>query len=430
MESVKADNFRPMGRTGLNRYGGIVYEEYLTELSGLRWHRIVREMLDEGVIAGASLVIELLMRQAEWTIQAASEDAEDIAAADFVTESLHDMEDTLQDMLSEAVSFLWYGFSILEITYKRRNGDMQRGRRSTNRPQYKSKYSDGRIGWASWGLRAQPTITEWGFNDWGGVDYVEQQAAPDWRIVQIPMSKCLHFRPKIHKGNPEGRSILRGAYRNWYFKRRLENIEAVSAERDGTGVPVAYVPPEILRSDATPEEQSILQAVREFVRNIRIDEHEGIVAPVAYDEKGNQMYRLELLASPGTKALDIDKMIRRHRQEMLIAILSEFILLGLERVGTQSLGNTKSEMFSTALNAFMDSIAATINKQAIPQLLKLNGMMGKCMLTHSEPEQVNLSDLAQFITAIAKVGVDLSSDEVQARLLNLADLPIKEANKE
>jgi hypothetical protein len=36
-----------IGSTGLNRAGGRVYEEYLRELAGDRWRRVLREMMDQ-----------------------------------------------------------------------------------------------------------------------------------------------------------------------------------------------------------------------------------------------------------------------------------------------------------------------------------------------------------------------------------------------
>lgn len=43
---MKADLFKELGRTGLNYQGGNVYEELLPELSGYRWRRAVRQMID------------------------------------------------------------------------------------------------------------------------------------------------------------------------------------------------------------------------------------------------------------------------------------------------------------------------------------------------------------------------------------------------
>lgn len=59
---------------------------------------------------------------------------------------------------------------------------------------------------------------------------------------RIPMSKAMLFRTESVKDNPEGRSILRNAYRSWYFKRRIQEIEAIGIERDLAGLPVIHAP--------------------------------------------------------------------------------------------------------------------------------------------------------------------------------------------
>ncbi|MCE2604181.1 hypothetical protein LH384_34385, partial [Pseudomonas aeruginosa] len=54
--------------------------------------------------------------------------------------------------------------------------------------------------------------------------------------------RALHFVTKSRKNNPEGRSVLRGAYRAWYFKRRIQEIEGIGLERDLAGFPVLTAP--------------------------------------------------------------------------------------------------------------------------------------------------------------------------------------------
>lgn len=52
---MKADLFKELGRTGLNYQGGNVYEELLPELSGYRWRRAVRQMIDNDAGAGRGI---------------------------------------------------------------------------------------------------------------------------------------------------------------------------------------------------------------------------------------------------------------------------------------------------------------------------------------------------------------------------------------
>ena len=68
---------------------------------------------------------------------------------------------------------------------------------------------------------------------------------PSYNLYTIPIDKALLFRTKSRKDNPEGRSILRNAYRSWYFKRRIQEVEGIGIERDLAGLPVMYAPADL-----------------------------------------------------------------------------------------------------------------------------------------------------------------------------------------
>src|SRR3990167_5649507 len=99
-----------------------------------------------------------------------------------------------------------------------------------------SRYSDGRIGIRKLGFRGQETLLRWEFDDHGGVQGMIQQAPPGFKLVEIPIAKSLLVRVSSEKNNPEGISLLRNAYRPYYIKTNIEEIEVIGAERDMTGV--------------------------------------------------------------------------------------------------------------------------------------------------------------------------------------------------
>ena len=77
--------FRPLGVSGLTHWGRRISEEYLTELRGDRWHRVIREMTtNDPMIGGILFAIEMLMRQVGWAVAPFSIDDADIERASFV----------------------------------------------------------------------------------------------------------------------------------------------------------------------------------------------------------------------------------------------------------------------------------------------------------------------------------------------------------
>ncbi|NBO56040.1 MAG: hypothetical protein EBU84_15960, partial [Actinobacteria bacterium] len=218
--------FREAGSTGLRRTSGYIFEEFLPQLQGYRAINTYREMRDNDPIVGAILfAIDKLIRQVQWRVQPATNSVEDKRAAKFVESCMHDMSTSWEDTISEILSMLPYGWSLHEIVYKKREGN------EASVSENRSRYDDGYIGWRKLPIRAQDTRQEWIFDKNGGIMGMVQSAPPDFTLRTIPIEKALLFRTTSDKNNPEGRSILRNAYRPWYFKRRIEEIEAIGVER-------------------------------------------------------------------------------------------------------------------------------------------------------------------------------------------------------
>ena len=106
-----------------------------------------------------------------------------------------------------------------------------------------------------------------------------QMAPPDYRTVTLPIERSLLFRYRHYKDNPEGLSMLRTSYRPWYYKKRLEEFEAIGVERDLAGLPIVKVPGEMLRAKPGTDQAKIVEAFKKLVRSVRRNEQEGVVFP-------------------------------------------------------------------------------------------------------------------------------------------------------
>lgn len=409
MESNKQDKFSEIGVTGLNVSGGRVYEEPLRQLAGSNWYIVLRDMREnDAVINSILFTIEMLSRQVSWNIKPFSDEQDDLENAEFIKNALfNDMEQTWQDTLSEFLTFLQYGWSYFEIVFKKRSGFSLNPKKPT------SHYSDGRIGWKKFAIRAQESLWEWDFDEDGDVTAMKQLPPYDGNIYTIPAGKALHFRTSAHKNNPEGRSILRGAYRSWYFKNNIENIEGIGIERDLAGLPVIYMPPEYFAATATATQIALRQHLEKTVKNIRRDETEGILLPRLYDKDGNLMFELQLLSTGGQRQFDTSKIIDRYDHRMLMSVLCDFLLLGAKSSGSFALSTDKTELFSAAIAAFLDVICDVINRRAIPQLLRLNGkdQTRAPRLVHGEIERISLQELGDYISKLSGAQITFTEEE-------------------
>lgn len=419
-------DLKELGSTGLRRSGGTVYEEFLVNLRGIRGAKTYREMADNDPTIGSMLfAIEKVITRLEWRVDPYQDDSvdgdispEDKEVAAFVESCLNDMSESWDSTLSQILSMLVFGYSYHEIVYKYRKGD------STD-PSKRSKHNDGKIGWRKMPIRAQETLFRWEMDEDGGIQAMVQVDPSTGGTYIIPIEKALLFRTSTQKNNPEGRSILRNAYRSWFFKRRIEEIEAIGIERDLAGLPVAYLPPDYLSSGATAEQAAVLATVQNIVTSIKRNEQEGIVMPTMYDDSGHKMFDLQLLSSGGSRQFDTDKIIQRYDQRISMSILSDFILLGSDRVGSYALGTSKMDLWSMAVDSIAKNIAEVMNQYAIPRLLKLNGMdtSRAPFLTYGEVSHVDLVEISDYISKLATAGVMMPDPKLEDYLRELAGLP-------
>ncbi len=406
---------KEIGRIGQRRYGGIIYEEFLHELRGKKGIEVYREMSENDDVVGAILFsIEMLVRQCAWNVDPRGDSAKDKEAAQFVRSCMEDMQETWTDTISEILSFLTFGWSFHEIVYKRRMGNTRDSRT-------KSKYSDGLIGWKKLPIRAQETLYQWEYDKEDNLLGMTQMPPPDYGIFTIPIEKALLFRTKSRKNNPEGRSILRNAYRSWYFKRRIQEIEGIGIERDLAGLPVLYGPEDLNLWDKTmPENIEILNNLESMVRNIRRDEMEGVVLPANY--------KLELLSSGGTRQFDTNAIVTRYDTRIAMTVLADFIFLGHDKTGSWALSSDKTELFAAAIGAYLDIICETFNSQGIPALLDINGKYFEGIteypkMTHGDIEDADITKVASFIKDMTGIGVLVPDDSLEDYIRQVGHLP-------
>jgi hypothetical protein len=402
-----------------NKYFGLVDDEWHPKLRGRQGARIYREMSDnDALISGFIYSLKNLLRQVDYDIIPSGNTAAHIKEAEFIKGALFgDMSITWSDFLSDVLTFPIWGWSGFEIVYKKRLG------RSSN-PRHRSRYKDGRIGWRKFAIRQQEHLDRWEFDLDGGLDAV--WFATPLGTKRIPIEKFLLFRTESNRQNPEGRSLLRGAYRAWWFKKRLEEILAVGAERDLVGLPDMQVPPKIMSPAAGPEEKQLRQSLETLVQQIRRDEREGLVRPAELDTEGKPTgYKFSLVSSGGSRQIDLNKAITRYDQHTLTSVLFQFLLLGQNEKGSFALADTQTDLAGYALGAFLDSIVDVFNRFAIPRLETLNRIPQDLWprMIHGDIEKPKLQELSAYVATLGNAGFLSPDDKTEQALREYGGLP-------
>ncbi len=395
---------RELGVSALNRWDTRVTQEFLPELRGAEGRRVLHQMGDCDPTLGAVLFIyKQMVRSSDWEVRTSVLDSskDSKRAAQYVDECMHDMLSPWDSAVASFCSMFQYGFSVNEMVFKRRLG------RNAKVP---SAFDDGMIGIKDLPGRSQRSIFNWAFGPHGEVHGCWQENAQRNERIWLPVEKFLLFRTESDYNNPEGRSILANSYLSWYFLRNYREIQGISTERDLTGMPVIRIPAELFTN---AEYATELQNYKSLVSNIRIDELDGVLLP--YDPSNPDMYKLELISSPGKKVTDINATIDDLKTEMTQSTLTDLILLGHQATGSYALARTKQDALNIAISGYLNSMAGVLNK----------GLVSKLMLVNSEfshvehyPEIVprmkklpSYSELAEMIRALAFASFHVSSDK-------------------
>lgn len=417
---AKPHTFFAHGVPGIKRAGNMVDEEFLQDLKGSKGAKVYREMQDNHAVIGSGLwVTEMMLSRTKWAVEPANDSQEAEAARLYCEQCIEDMEGGMRGFVSEMLTAAPFGWAWMEKLYKIRRGPDYKA------PQLNSKYTDGRIGIRRIALVAQETLYEWLWNEDDEVIAMVQQAPPPHSGMRvIPRDKAVHVRFKYTKNNPEGKSILRTAYPSYYRQKNFEFVESVGIERNLAGYPAMFLPPALLESQDPAHKQTV-QRYYDIVRKIKADEFQGIVLPSADDMDGKTGFDFKLMSSGGNKPADIDPVIRRLDSRIAMTLLAEFLVVGLDKVGSFSLHSDKTSLFATALGTYLDERDRVFSENVFPELMRLNGMPAELApyMTHGDIEKIDLQVLGSFLQSITSSGVVTVDDRLEEWVREQAGLP-------
>jgi hypothetical protein len=390
-------------------------DEFLPKLRGLNATRTFREMKDNDPVIGAILMaFEMLLRAAEFRVEAVNDSPEAEEAKLFVEQCFEDMEGTVDDFLAEVLTFLPFGFSVFEVVYKIRGG------RNTSDTTRYSQFDDGRYGIQKLAPRAQWTIDRFLTDANGAITGVRQTALTlKMGSVEIPIEKLLHFRTSTINNDPSGRSILRNAFTSYHYASHIQMIEAIAVEREMNGIPVGRIPSEYLADSATAAQQGFTNAFKKILRDVKFNDQGFILIPsdVYENDDGSKtsipMVQFDLVTAKGTRAIPTGDVILRHQQNIARSVLADFLMLGSGDKGSFALSKSKTDLFLAAAAGYTEAISSVLNRQLLTRLWELNGFDPDLMpsIAFGDIAPVDLAELGAFVRDIAGAGMPLFPDD-------------------
>lgn len=415
-----------LGVYGKNTYtGDIRADEFLQELKGKRAIQKYKEMRDNNAIVGSVMyAVEQTLRDVKIEVKPANDSEEAKREADYVQSVLDDMDHSLDDHISEALSFLTYGFSWFEVVYKRRDGD----KRS---PKKNSKYSDGRIGVKKIAIRAPWTVETFEIDQSNGeILGMFQEATWGKPNVMIPVEKSLYYRTTSLNNDPSGRSVLRNSYVSYTYLNKIQAYEAIAIERELHGVPVGRMPAEYMSSDSTDDQKALRSSFETILRDLKNNEQGYALLPsdlyVDADGKptNQRLMDVELITANGSRSIDIDPVVKRYQHDIARSLMAEFLMLG-SGSGSYALSKTKTDLFLRSLESYINTIVDALNKQLVERLWQLNGLPWETMpkLVAGDVAPHDLKEISSFLRNINNAGIELQDQvEVVEDLMGIAEI--------
>ena len=418
-----------LGNLGLRVFQGVPQEELKRELNWPASITTFKQMSYHSSINAPLTLFENIISKATWTykppIDATEEEKEQ---SKIINQMMQDMDQPWSEFIRDVLSSNVFGFSVHEKVYRKR---------------YKSNgslYDDGLIGWKKLPIRVQESISKFIFSEDGNeiigvqqnlssINDIYNRFSRRSNLVNMPRSKFMLFRTGKHRGDPFGKSPLRDAYLAWRFLSALEELEAMGVAKDLNGIPVLTLPPQVLASDASAENQAQRQYFENAMRNLQVGEQMAVILPAVFDEQGKPMYSLQLLSSDGKKNFDLNKIKDYYKNLIFTSLFSDVLQMGQSATGSFALGAIKNSLSGAYAERLIANIAEVIQNDLIRQTYELNNWSTERMGTF-DYDGIEPADLETFSKAVQRMGatgyLPKTLDVINTVLINLGIDPLPE----
>lgn len=273
-------------------------------------------------------------------------------------------------------------------------------------------------------LRLPRTIWRWN-QDGPKLVSIEQQLPTGGNVV-LPAEDLVYYRWGAEGDNWAGTSLLRPAYKPWFFKDRLERLDVIKAERQATGIPMCYPP-----QNASPEQRTQME---EMLSSLRTSETAYMIAPgpkaehIDPKEAATLGWTIEMLGhnKAGEGATDLKPSLEYQSDKIAAAFIAEFMRLGQGSApgGARATADVQQDPFLAAVEGIAGVIETAINDSIVKRFVALNFAVDNApKLRMSLVDSTSLTELADYVQKLATAGALNIDNELEDYLRNRADLP-------
>jgi hypothetical protein len=268
-------------------------------------------------------------------------------------------------------------------------------------------------------LRLPRTIWRFYQDDYGDLTGVEQ-FLPNAANVYIPATELCYYRLQTEGDNWVGTSLLRQAYKPWFYKSHFERIDAIGQERKAVGVPVVYPP-----QNATVE---VKEEMEKILASLHVNDVGYIMAPGpkagTSGADATQGWTIDVITFDSSSGDSIQASIANQKQAIAAAFLADFLELGHHQVGARATAQVQEDPFLTAVEALGGEIKHPGN-ELLARIAYLNvpGIKGPPTFKMSISDVASLSEIAGYVQQLVAAGAMEADPELEDYLRERADLP-------
>lgn len=266
------------------------------------------------------------------------------------------------------------------------------------------------------------TLSKLEIGDDGGLEAIVQrrgrrtpQGTRKIDPIRIPVSQLVAYVFDDLGGSWEGTSILRPAYKHWYLRDELLQLELIVLDRNGMGVPV------YTGSDITNDPEGDLERGQDIAQGLGSGEDSGAAVPAGA--------KLEIKGTTG-QLVSPREAIKYHDNMIARSVLAHF--LNLDGGGSYALASTQADLFVQELQGIAEWVADTANQHVVEDLVHVAfpDYRGTMPLISFDPiaskTELGAGDLSQLVAN----GVILPDRDLEEHVRQYYALPPKQYSEE
>lgn len=271
-------------------------------------------------------------------------------------------------------------------------------------------------------MRLPRSVWKWWQDDFGELTHIGQ-ILPSRADVVIPMTQLVYYRLAPEGDNWAGTSLLRHCYKPWYYKDKLERLDAIGQERKAVGVPVVY-PPKGADSGTKAEVEKILA-------NLHVSEVAYVMMPGPHAGKQGapgvpqDEWDLEIVTFDSSSGSGIQDSLTYHQSAINSSFALDFMALGQHQVGARATAEIQEDPYLAAVESLIQLILSPLNRliQRIAEVNYGDKLDGAPELSVSLSETASESEIAAYVQAMVTAEVITPDEELEEWARERADMP-------